>query len=164
MTNEAAFAMQVASRRETKGLNRKDMETLLRTSRELWGDAPQEQGIKCNPWGAWQVVISTNLRFDTRSGSFADLAGQAGGRIGRMVGGTLDVRDAQSLAEEYLERGSKALSGLPARYRGRVVEYILDLEEQRTEGPECESLSSRREDRQRELVNEMSGKPTPRGR
>ena len=165
ITNEVGFAVLVASRRMTEDLRRRDdWETLLRTSRELWGDAPQEQGIQCNPWAEWQCTVATELRFGRKLDTFEGFTGNFGTAVMRLVGAHVDTRDAETIAEEYLERGREALREVMPRYAARVAEKVLDLEEARADDGTAESLRAERDERRGQLLQAFRGKPAARGR
>jgi hypothetical protein len=166
ITNEAAFAVLVASRRVTKGLeHREDWETLLRTSRELWGDAPQEQGMLCNPWAVWQCTVATDLRFVSKMDTVEDFFGNIGTAAMRLVGARVDIRDAQSIAEEYLEHGREALRDVSGRYLARVAAKIVEIQESRAGSEEeAEALRAGRAERHREIMSEFKRNSASRER
>jgi hypothetical protein len=164
-TNDQAFAVLIASRRTTFGLRaRDDWEKLLRTSREVWGDAPQEQGMLCNPWAAWQTTVATQLRFGSPASTLEGVLGHVGTAAMRLVGARIDVRDAESIARDYLEHGKQALRDVPSQYRRRVAEKILDLQEAGVDGEdELMTIRTERDDRRRALLLDFDGR-SPRQR
>ena len=178
LTNKRTGAVAIASEQLTKGLMQDDIEILLRTSRELWGDVPSLPAHLADPRAVWQGEVAGSVRQIT---GFVESYFQG---IRLVAGLRLDVRDAESIAEEFLSRAhslahwqgdgdpvhpierarDEVLAGVPARYRAKVVEKILDLEERRAAPEDVEALQAARDDRRQDALKMLTGKKVPRAR
>lgn len=161
-----------------------DLEKLLQAANERWSiEAPLEE-----TWTRPQHLFHEALRAETEAGSgitafFSLVAHGVRSVIARTVGGTPDVRDSEQIAEQFMqvararaeqdggegmekhfERAREAvLDGVPTHYRRRVLERILDREEQvlRDSGApveEVQELEAARDERRKRGWQALTGK------
>ena len=189
---EEIGAMRWLGKVYTRTMSEEDKEILLRASRDRWGDATSMVTETRDARFIWQLMLARELRqgpsWLERIGgeelenrvrslighSFAELLGE---------GNKPDVRDARSMAEDFLRRvegltqlhgdgameqhiaqaAEEHLAGLPLRYKARVIEHMLELEEQRlaesgAEPAEVEALREARDQRRAEAARLLKPK------